>query len=394
MQCAPSTKVGIEQVRKWPTRADYGPPPEDPRMLTHDQLMAFCRKFQDERVLSVYLNADQRDPAQRTRWKTMLSQQLDAIRRGLPGDERNAFEEAVERVRAELDGFETFLPKRGFVAFATSGGLHYAETLPVAMPDLARWEPGIRAAPYIRALGRRRPLVLLLVDARRARLFCYQDGTLKESGGFQADTFVGDLSDAHTGKRPTTRSGVRGQTSSDAAQRYLEVSWDHMVKAAMDDAVRRAGHQGFLVVGGTPERVSAAAALAPKGMDGRIRESPSLYVDIKDPELRPALEEIAMDMTNRYRSALLARLKDQARAGGRACLGREETERALSELRVDTLLISRTLVEHEPDYADRVVGMAFLGGADVEELEAGAGDELQRDGDGLAARLRFRNRTA
>ncbi len=361
-------------------------------MLTHDELMTFYRDLQDERVLSVYLNGDQHDPAERTRWKTMLSHQLDAIRRDLSGEERDAFEEAVGRVQAELDGFETFLPKRGFVAFATPRGLHYAETLPVAMPDLARWEPGIRAAPYIRALGRRRPFILLLVDARRARLFCYQNGTLEESRGFHADTFVGDLSDAHTGKRPTTRSGVRGQTSSDAAQRYLEVGWEHMVKSAMDEAVRQAGDHGFLIVGGTPERVSAAAALAPKGLDGQVRECPSLHVDMTAHELQAAIEEIATEMTNQYRGALLARLKDRARAGGRACLGREETERALSEMRVDTLLISRTLVERDPDYADRLVGMAFAGGAHVEELEDGAGEELQWDGEGLAARLRFRSR--
>jgi hypothetical protein len=361
-------------------------------MLTHHELMEFYRELQDEPVLSVYLNADQHDPAERTRWKTTLSHQLDAIRRVLPGEERDAFENAVDRIRTKLDGFNAFLPDRGFVAFATPDRLRYAETLPVTMPNLARWKPGIRAAPYVRALSQKRPVVLLLVDARRARLFLYQDGTLEEQSGLNADRFVGDLSDSHSGKRPTTRSGVRGQTSSDAAQRYAEVSWEHMIKAAMEAAVRLVGDHGFLVVGGTPERVGAAAALAPKGMDGRIRESPSLHVDMKEGDVRTALERTAVEMTNRYRAELLSRVSDQARAGGRASLGREETERALAEMRVDTLLISRSLVERDPDDADRLVGMAFAGGAHVEELEDSAGDELEREGEGMAARLRFKSR--
>ncbi len=358
-------------------------------MMTHHELMEFYRELQDQQVLSVYLDADQHDPADRDRWRTTLSRQLESIRRSLAGAEREAFEEAADRVRRELDGFDAFLPDRGFVAFATRDGLRYAETLPVRMPDLARWESGIRAAPYVRVLRSKRPVVLVLVDARRARVFLYVGGSLEEMSAFLADAFVGDLSDAHSGKRPTKTSGVRGQTSSDAAQRALEASWDRMVKEAMEAAVRQVGDRGFLVVGGTPERVSAARALAPKGLEDRIRECPSLHVDMKDREVRSALEEIASEMTNRYREQLVARVRDRARAGGRACTGREETERALREMRVDTLLISRSLVEREPDYADRIVGLAFLGGAHVEELDGQVSDDLAGDGEGLAARLRF-----
>lgn len=358
-------------------------------MLTHDELMEFYRQLHGEHVLSVYLNADQHDPAERNRWRTALSHQLDAIRKSLGADERKPFEEAVNRVHEELDGFEAFLPDRGFVAFATPDVLRYAETVPLPMPDLARWEPGIQAAPYVRALSSKRPVVLVLLDSRRARLFHYQDGVLDEAPGFRADTFVGDLSDAHAGKRPTTRSGVRGQTSSDAAHRYLEVSWARMARATVDAAVRLAGDHGFLVVGGTPERASMALDLMPKRLERRVEEASSMHVEMKDCELRAVLDGIASRMTSRYHEALLCQVRDQARAGGRACMGRKPTERALAEMRVDMLLITRELVEREPDYADRLVGAAFAGGARVEEVQGPVGETLERDGDGLACRLRF-----
>ncbi len=358
-------------------------------MLTHDELMEFYRELHEERVLSVYINADQHDPAQRNRWRTALSHQLDAIRRSLGVEERAPFEEAVSRVREELDGFEAFLPDRGFVAFATPAGLQYAEAVPLPMPDLARWESGIRAAPYVRALGRKRPVVLVLVDARRSRVFRYRDGVLEEEPGYRADTFIGDLSDAHSGKRPTTRSGVRGQTSCDAAHRYLEVSWARMARAVLGGAVRLAGDDGFLVVGGTPERVCMVRDLIPRRIESRTAEAPSLHVDMRERELLSALGDIALGMTGEYHEALLRNVRDQARAGGRACMGRALTERALAEMRVDRLLISRALVEREPDYADRLVSHAFAGSAHVEELEGPAGDTLEREGEGLAGRLRF-----
>ncbi len=360
-------------------------------MLTHDELMEYYRELREKPVLSVYLDTDQHDPAERNAWKTTLGHQLDAIRRNLDGAEREAFEQAVRRIQEKLDSFDAFVPNRGFVAFATPDRVRYAETVPVSMPDLARWEPGVRAAPYVRALVQERPVVLVLLDARQARVFRRKNGALDEVEDFHADTFLGDLSDIHTGKRPTKRSGVRGQTSTDAAQRFLEVNSERMVKELMDAAVRHLGDHGFLVIGGTPERVSQAANAVPKGLDCRVHEAPSLRVDMKVSEVREALDGIATEMTRDCQRELLEHLAEQARAGGRACLGRRDTERALREMRVDTLLISRTLVEREPDYADHMVGTAFAGSARIEEVQAGVSRLLDSEGEGLAARLRFRN---
>ncbi len=359
-------------------------------MLTHDELMDYYRELRERPVLSVYLDTDQHDPAKRNVWKTTLGHQLDAIRDDLNDDERDAFEEAVKRVREKLDDFDAFVPNRGFVAFATPDQIRYAEAVPVPMPDLARWEPGVRAAPYVRALGQDRPVVLVLLDARRARVFRRRNGSLDEVEGFHADTFLGDLSDIHTGKRPTTRSGVRGQTSTDAAQRFLEVNSERMVKGLVDAVVRYVGDHSFLVIGGTPERVSQAANAVPKGVGSRVREVPSFHVDMSLSEVREALEVVSGEMTREYQRELLASLVEQARAGGRACLGRKDTEQALRDMRVDTLLISRAIVEREPDYADEVVGAAFAGRAHVEEVQAPVSEVLEREGQGLAARLRFR----
>ena len=88
-------------------------------------------------------------------------------------------------------------------------------------------------------------------------------------------------------------------------------------------------------------------------MQSRVLEdSPSLRVDMKDVELKAAFERAASFLTTRHQEELLARLVDTARSGGRACLGRAETERALHGMRVETLLLSRSLIEIEADFAD------------------------------------------
>jgi peptide subunit release factor 1 (eRF1) len=82
---------------------------------------------------------------------------------------------------------------------------------------------------------------------------------------------------------------------------------------------------------------------------------------------------------------------DAAGAGGLAAFGREETLRALDEMRVDTLLLSRSFILQQPDLADRCVGAALAQDAAVEELSEEGAARLDRGG-GIGARLRYRVR--
>ena len=52
-------------------------------MLNLDRLSQLHRSLRDEPVLSVYLNIDQHDPAQRSAWRTQLDNMLTGLRRDL-----------------------------------------------------------------------------------------------------------------------------------------------------------------------------------------------------------------------------------------------------------------------------------------------------------------------
>ena len=361
-------------------------------MLNRDALAELYRELRPEKVLSVYLNGKTNDFSERNVWRRRLEVEISEARKRVNGaapDESALFDKALERVKDQLDEFDQFLPDRGWVGFATQDRLVHAEAVRVPMPDLVRWEEGIRVAPYVRALKQDRPVVTALVDSQRARIFEYRGGGLAEVHDLNADTFLGDLSDINVSKRPTSRSGVRGKTGSDAAKRSLAVSSERMMKHLAEILTEQAGADGLVVVGGSAEAIAALQGQLPSQLGSRTIERPSMNLEMKDAEIRKGVEAAASQINQDIQGRLLEEVVDLARSGGRGALGARDVEEALGRGSVDTLLLSRGFIKANTDYADHLVGAAFEQHADVEELSFEGGARLDSEGEGVAARLRF-----
>jgi len=233
-------------------------------------------------------------------------------------------------------------------------------------------------------------VVVVLLDSERARLFLYQDGAVRETDDLRADTFQGDLTDVGASKRGTTVTGQRGVTSTDAGQRYHAVASERMVKELAGLVVQRAGDRGFVVVGGTSEMEKWLRGALPKSLDGRVLVEPALELEMTAAEVREAVGASASELTNRWQLEQVQFFFDQSRAGLRGAMGYRETEKALEEMRVDTLLVSRNRAREDPSDTDRLIGIAFAGRAHVEEVSGAAGDLLDLEAEGIAARLRYR----
>src|SRR6056297_438380 len=121
-----------------------------------------------------------------------------------------------------LRDYSNFMPERGWVGFATTDDVVYADTVPVPMPDLVVCEEGLRVAPYVRALKQERPVVLALADRHHAKVLVYREGDIEEVEEFTAGAEIDDLSDTQTARRSAERSGTRGNATDDA-QRQVEV---------------------------------------------------------------------------------------------------------------------------------------------------------------------------
>jgi len=361
-------------------------------MLSREKLTELYHELRDEGVLSIYLDGEGHDPAKRNVWRRELEHEVDGARAALDESEREAFEKAHALLMDEIDDFEAFVPGKGWVGFATPAGVRYAETVPVPMPTLVRWERGLRVAPYVRGLKQSRVVATVLLDSRRARIFHYRDGELIEPEDLRADTFLGDLSDMNTSKRPSTHTGTRGETGTDAAQRALQVGSERMVKHIVERVGEMVGQEGFLVVGGTPEMASLLVQALPKSVQDRVAERPSMHMGMSSAQVRDVVEEAATELSRGLQESLVRIVVDAALADGKGCLGPEETERALRERRVDTLVLARSFIDAQPDFADRCVGTAFEQHADVEEVSGEAEDLLREKGGGIGARLRYRIR--
>lgn len=360
-------------------------------MLNREQLVDLYRTHRDQNVLSVYVDGQGHDPAERRAWAIVLEQGFSKERARLEAEapgEVEAFDRARAKVEAQLARYGAFLPARGWAAFATAEELAYAEELPVPMPHLVRWERGLRAAPYVRALKQDRMVAVALVDSRKARVFSYRNGVLTERADLVADADLGDLSDVNQSKRAATATGTRGETATDAAQRALEVSAARMRSRLAGQVEELAGPGGFVVLGGTPEAESALAQEL-NHLGDRVIVRGALHLGMTEAEVRDVVEAAASELTDAQQGELLGTVFDLARSGGKGALGIVACEDALRGGRVDTLLITRAFREAHPDRADHCVGTAFEQGAQVEELSGAHARRLNDEAEGLAARLRY-----
>lgn len=360
-------------------------------MLNHDELVELYRTHRHTPVLSIYLDGGAKDFAERKVWRKHLDHALAEAASNLEAGSENttAFNAARAALEAELATFPNFLPDRGWVGFASTGGVLHSGGVRVPMPNLVRWEDGIRVAPYVRALKQERLVVAALVDSRRARLFEYREGVLHESESLVADTYLGDLSDVNQSKRPSVHTGSRGQTATDAAQVQLEVGAERLFKRVGERLVDRMGKNGHLVLGGSIEAVRHITDHLPNHLRSRAIDQSTLRVEMSDAELRDAVELAASHLNQGLQEHAIVEVIDMARSGGKGALGAEPVAVALREARVDTLFLSRGFIKANPDYADHLVGAAFEKHAEVEELSVMGASRLDREGDGVAARLRF-----
>lgn len=359
-------------------------------MLTRHDLAGLSRAHENDLVLSVYVARDGSDPGNRAAWRLRLDAALETIREGIARDsaeELEAFERASASMRSGLDAFGRVLPHDGWSAFATKGGVFHSEVLPFAPPDLVRWRQGLYAAPYIRSFKSRHPVVLALMDKWQARLFTYRNGQLALTERVETERPSLDASDVGAPSRVSPRSGTRGMTRSDYAKRMVDEESRRQRKHVVEAILGIAGEAAGVALGGMPKTIAGVRGELEEKLGGRLLEVPDVSFESTESELAKAAAAAASELS----LARQARLLDVCRqTPERGSLGWNRTYRALAAGAVDTLLVSRNLIETSPDDAERLVRLALAQGAEVEEIGDEMGARLWAESDGVAARLRFR----
>lgn len=356
-------------------------------MLTQDQVVRLHHDIGDRRVLSVYIDAQDDDPAQKREWRVRLRHMVATLADNQDPEERASSEEALGRIESELSSVRGQLPRPGWVGFATPDRLLYAGPAPAPVPDLLRWDCGIHLAPYVRALKQSRVVRIVLMDQLQARIFRYRLGSLEMEATLHGE-HTAQRGDFGSSKRASTSSGTRGEARTDAAQRSKEASTERLIRDVIRRLVADQEDDALVVLGGNFEITAAVLRNLPDGQRVRAIEASELRVDATDVEIRSAAEAAASVLSARLHSDLVENVIDAARSDGRGCLGREHVERALQVGAVDMLVVSRPFSRHDPDAANLLIRSALDQGGSVEEVGGAAGDQLDGVG-GVGARLRF-----
>jgi hypothetical protein len=346
------------------------------------------RELGDEQVLSVYIAAEEHDPAERTSWRNRLTAGLDREEAALDGDARSEFLRARDHLTARLRPYPGFLPGRGWVAFVTAEGARLATEVPAPMPDLVRWRRGPVLGPWLRAVKQERPILITLVDSRRARLLRYHAGELSEEVDYRAHGFIDDLTDRNMSKRAAQRSGVRGETATDAADRILKQETERLLKRVAEK-VRADGKDAFLILGGPATAVAALEKLLQEPTGERVLVEPSLHVTMSMPELKAATEPLASALTRRLQRTLVQDVLDLAGAADRGVLGLAGSSSAGALGQIELLLLTPRFLQEQEEDAEQLIALTLGRGGAIDVVAGEAASLLDSRAGGVAARLRF-----
>ncbi|GJM42581.1 MAG: hypothetical protein DHS20C20_28630 [Ardenticatenaceae bacterium] len=366
-------------------------------MITQEQFQALL-SFEpgEQKVISLYLNTDSSEES------------TEAIKLKA----KNLLREA-EGLDADVQAVETFLnhsfdwKSPGLALFSSQGG-EFFESFPTAVSFRNRLR--VTPKPYLKPLGHLLDHYahygVILVDRVGARFFAYHLGALQESNGFMGEEIhklkQGRGSSA-IGRRGGTGGGSREEEN---ARRNLRDAANAAVEFFSNKPIRR------LFIGGTAENSAQFRDLLPKQMQSCLAGNFVMDMNAGEHAVRTETLKLLQASNAEREKKLVESLLGVNASGGAAVLGLDDTLDAISNRRVQTLILSdgfrlpgyvdygsgfvvanlakSPLSDRELTAVDDVIDSAFTlslnQGAHVEVIQ---GDQELEDAGKIGALLRF-----
>jgi peptide subunit release factor 1 (eRF1) len=295
-------------------------------MLTQEQFQELLSYEADgKKVLSLYLDAD-------------ISQQpIDMIKLQMKG----MIKEANVSHCDDVNALERYLDhsfdwsKPGLAAFSADDG-QFFRAFPVNVSFRNRLRVGHR--PYVKPLAHLLDHYahygVVIVDRVGARFFEFHLGELQETEGYMGE----DIRKLKTGKGSSavgTRGGQGGSRhEEEAAQRNLREAAAAANAFFSRKPIRR------LFLGGTAETVSQVRDLLPKQLQSCVAGAFAIDMDAGETEVRKRSLALLREANDEREKRLVQQLIATEAKGGTAVIGLDDTLQAVSEKRIQTLIIS------------------------------------------------------
>jgi peptide subunit release factor 1 (eRF1) len=295
-------------------------------MLTQEQFQELLSYEADgKRVLSLYLDAD------------VSQQPIDMIKLQIKGMAKEAninYGEDVNALERYLDhSFDWSKP--GLAAFSADDG-HFFRAFPVNVSFRNRLRVGHR--PYVKPLAHLLDHYahygVVVVDRVGARFFEYHLGELQQTEGYMGE----DIRKLKTGKG-SSAVGMRGgqggsRHEEEAAQRNLREAAAAAHTFFNRKPIRR------LFLGGTAETVSQFRDFLSKQLQSCVAGTFAINMDAGESEVRKRSLALLREANDEREKRLVQQLVTTQAKGGAATVGLDETLQAVSDRRIQTLVIS------------------------------------------------------
>jgi peptide chain release factor subunit 1 len=294
--------------------------------------------FRAERgwAISLYLGLDPSvSPTARdveSRMNSLLDdveRQLEARREELPRDAREGAKADLERIRA---WFDTEFDRSGTWGVALfAGGLDgLFRTLPLMEPvaDESWLDRELMLAPLVPLVGKGDGPLVAVLNRERGDVYRLHDGTFVQ---------VADLTDEQSGM---SRSDQGGWSQARYQRHFDELAEKHM-KDVAEELNRRVREQtGPVVVVGPEEiRTEFVDALAQETREALVGWA-AAEAHATPAQVLEAISPLLEEAESAHEAELLERWRGLAAKGERATAGWEDTLEAVSDARVDVLLVA------------------------------------------------------
>ncbi len=327
-------------------------------MIKQEQLQELL-SYEGDKVLSLYLDTDCT-----TESKETIKLQV----RGMIKEMKLSQEKGAEAIEKYLDhSYEWSQP--GLAIFTSADGTFFRDySTAVAFRNRLR----VGAKPYVKPLAHLLDHYahygVIMVDKVGARFYEYHLGELQTSSGFMGEE-VQKLKKGGGSSAVGMRAGGSGaRREEEIVQRNLRESAAAASSFFAKKPIRR------LFLGGTAETVGQFSDLLPKQLQSCLAGTFSLDMNAGEHEvLRETLQLLAKANSEREQKLVETMVTTQAK-GGNAVVGLDDTLQAISEKRVQSLIISdgfRTpgYVHPESDFVTANLARSPLSDTDMTEIE-------------------------
>jgi peptide chain release factor subunit 1 len=296
-------------------------------MFSHtelQELLAF--EAGDSQALSFYANVDAGQQPRET-----IKQQA-----------RGLLREAPDELAADVAAIEKYLDlshdwsKPGLAIFSCQAQ-DFFRVYPAAVPFRNRLRVG--AKPYVKPLAHLLDHYahygVVLVDRVGARFFEFHLGELQHTGGFLGE----DVRKLKHGGGMAAASGMRGGASGDRAE---DETAARNLREAATAAVHFFEHKDIrrLFLGGTTETVSQFRDLLPRRLQSCLAGTFAIEMNASEHEVRDRSLALLTEANDQREKKLVETMIGGAAQGGAAVTGLADTLTAVSEGRVQTLVVS------------------------------------------------------